>query len=113
MSSIVSDNGCFLLMMQTDGNLVLYYLVGQTRQPLWATRPYIRSMTKAVMQSDGNLVLYDSKNSPGWNSKTNNNPGAYLKIEDTGDLVIYSSSKTQLWHSNTKGQCPGSYIFFV
>lgn len=41
------------------------------------------------MQTDGNLVLYDTSGSPKWSSGTDNNPGAFLDVQDDKNLVIY------------------------
>lgn len=67
------------LVMQSDGNLVLYrtesYPPGSSATsyyPVWAsntwnmgTGPY-----RATMQGDGNFVVYDSVNRPLWSSRT-------------------------------------------
>jgi hypothetical protein len=98
-------------MMQTDGNLVLYYLVGQTRQPLWSTGTSYTLMKEAVMQYMGNLVLFDSQNRPGWSSNSEAGWGSFLKIEETGELIIYNSYHLPSWRTHTKALCPGNYFF--
>ena len=53
--SLFSPNGQFELIMQSDGNLVLYRVANQ--HPLWATGTKGQDVLRAIMQSDGNLVL--------------------------------------------------------
>ncbi len=56
--SIHSADGRFTLLMQADGNLVLY---GPGNQALWASGSSGHTdVWDAVMQSDGNLVVYDA-----------------------------------------------------
>jgi len=101
-SSLSSNNGTFVLKMQSDGNLVLYTDAGV---PLWASNTNGTSTGNyAVMQSDGNLVVYSSTHQPLWASNTSGNPGAKLVMQDDGNLVIYSATGTPLWASNTAGQ---------
>lgn len=88
--SLQSDSQLYTLILQTDGNVVLY---DRNSQPLWSTGTG-GSITPRnfVMQTDGNLVLYDANGLPKWASGTDNNPGAFLNIQDDGNLVIYRSN---------------------
>jgi len=91
----------FHLVMQGDGNLVLYQgLPGQSMTALWSTGTWGTSGNTAVMQTDGNFVLYDSTNGALWSSGTWNNSGAYLAVQNDGNVVVYKNS-TPLWASNT------------
>lgn len=98
--SIRSANGQLQLILQTDGNLVLY----RGSVPLWNSntwgRPYI---TRCILQSDGNLVLYDNNGTPYWDSRTSNRPGAYLILQDDANLVVYQGGGAA-WASNTSGR---------
>ena len=90
------------LVMQGDGNLVIYkynYLTKATEGALWATGTNPSSNAKATFQGDGNLVIYSGGN-PLWATGTNPN-GSVLKLQDDGDLVIYNSSGNALWTSGT------------
>src|SRR5207237_2512941 len=51
-----SQDGRFDLIMQGDGNLVLYRR--SDSKPLWASNTNGKGATFAVMQGDGNFVLY-------------------------------------------------------
>src|SRR5581483_5427267 len=69
--SVKSCDGRFSLVMQTDGNLVLY----QGSRALWATgtngQGYI-----AIMQGDGNFVEYAADGRALFSSRTNGHSGA-------------------------------------
>ena len=102
-----SPSGRFHLLLQTDGNLVLYDGSPSGQNAIWATNtwtlPADRSPTHADMQTDGNLVLYNDANQPAWaagvSGSTFVNP--YLQVQDDGNLVIYHNGRTPLWASGT------------
>jgi hypothetical protein len=94
--TILSNNRQYTLILQHDGNLVLYRSGGG---PLWATWTQGKPVTKAVMQTDGNFVLYDNLNRAVWASWTHGKPGSYLIVQDDGNVVIYSPTAT--WNSGT------------
>lgn len=97
--SITSTNGQFRLILQSDGNLVLYATaVGATWASNTAGHPNVWDV---VMQADGNLVVYDLRGKALWASNTNGHPGAYLIVQNDGNLVIYDSANRPLWASNT------------
>ncbi len=81
-----SANGQYRLILQRDGNLVLY---GQRKQPVWATNTQGTPVVRCVMQTDGNLVLYAPGEQSVWNSGTQERPGSFLWLQDSGSLVIY------------------------
>ena len=84
-----SNNQLHTLIMQADGNVVLY---NQQSQPLWSTDTGgLITPGHFAMQADGNLVLYDTDGSAKWVSNTYGNPGAFLNIQDDGNLVVYRS----------------------
>lgn len=87
----------YSLVMQVDGNLVLYDGV----VALWATRTTGGADRKAVMQRDGNFVVYNSAGRALWASRTYGHPGAYLVLQDDGNLVIYATSGRPLWATGT------------
>lgn len=94
--SIVSADDRYALIMQADGNLVLY---GPTGAALWNSKT-AGTGHHAVMQADGNLVVYDANNVARWNSGTFNKPGAHLQLQPDGNLVIYKDNQA-LWNSGT------------
>ena len=116
--SMQSDNKLHTLIMQPDGNVVLY---DQRNQPLWATNTGGRiTPGRFIMQTDGNLVLYDSNGKPRWASNTCNSPGAFLNVQDDGNLVVYragsqtetadnalwASGSNDIWASRSKDIAP-------
>ena len=99
--AVTSCDGRFQLVMQADGNLVMYqHGVGA----VWATGTHGHGATRATMQDDGNLVLYTAANHAVWASGTHGQPGAALAVQSDGNLVIYGVGRA-LWASGT-AECP-------
>lgn len=80
------------LIMQPDGNLVLY---DNRNRPLWASGSwdYFQSneFYYCIIQSDGNLVIYNNKHKPKWATDTWNpmdNVQYQLTIKDNGLISI-------------------------
>lgn len=82
---IQSADGKYKLIMQGDGNLVMYRADWSVR---WS--PMTNRGSFAVMQSDGNFVVYASGNVPLWHTGTYGGifGNYYLTIHDDGDLSI-------------------------
>ncbi|MBN2494587.1 MAG: N-acetylmuramoyl-L-alanine amidase, partial [Deltaproteobacteria bacterium] len=97
--SVESCDGRFELVLQGDGNLVLYR--GETA--LWATGTCGQEGQILKMQPDGNLVLYTRSGTPIWNAGTVGHPGAWLAVQTDGNLVIYPgpSMSNAVWSSGT------------
>lgn len=87
----------FTLVMQYEGNLVLY--MGKT--PLWATDTVGRKTASAIMQRDGNFVLYDADQKPLWATSTRDDSGAYIAVQNDGNLVLCTASGRPIWASHT------------
>jgi hypothetical protein len=98
--SLASCNGDYSLIMQGDGNLVLY----QGSTALWASNTVGSGADEAILQGDGNFVLYTSSGTPVWASNTAGNTGAYLNVQNDGNVVIYSASGAALWSTGTAGK---------
>jgi hypothetical protein len=97
---LVSSNGKARLLMQSDGNLVLYRV--SDNRALWASGTYGKPMTQALMQTDGNFVGYNSgKTIAYWSSHTYGFPGASVVLGDDGNLLVVLPSGAVLWASNT------------
>ncbi|WP_307782033.1 protein kinase [Streptomyces sp. MBT65] len=84
------------LIMQPDGNLVLYDAAGTAH---WASRTQGEGNT-AVLQEDGNLVVYDAQHQALWSSNTEGADGATLKVLETGNMVIATDTRI-VWQTNT------------
>jgi hypothetical protein len=82
--SLTSDDGRFTLILQGDGNLVLYQ---DGRGALWSTQTDGRAVEYVVMQGDGNFVLYGTGGDAIWASGTNGNPGSYLVVQSENKAV--------------------------
>jgi hypothetical protein len=95
---LVSDDGRFQLIMQSDGNLVLYRVANH--HALWATGTNGQDAMGAFMQTDGNLVLYNFGGRPIWASNTAGKQGSFLVLQSDGNLVIYQPD-IPVWASGT------------
>ncbi|MER5405930.1 protein kinase [Streptomyces sp. NPDC002769] len=84
------------LIMQTDGNLVLYDESGKAR---WASRTQGPGNT-AVFQEDGNLVVYSAQAKPVWASNSQGANGATLKVLEDGNMVIATDDRIA-WQTGT------------
>jgi len=84
------------LIMQTDGNLVLYDKDGTAH---WASQTSGEGNT-AVFQADGNLVVYNAQTQPVWASNTGGANGATLKVLEDGNMVIATDGGV-VWQTNT------------
>jgi hypothetical protein len=92
--SVTSCNGAYALVMQGDGNLVVY---GSGGVAGWNTRTFGTGFLLA-MQTDGNLVIYAGPTAK-WDAHTNGHPGAVAKLEDDGRVTIRSAAGAPLWSS--------------
>ncbi len=88
----------YSLVMQNDGNLVIYDSNGR---PIWSSGTGGNTGDTLVMQNDGNLVIYSWQGIPIWSSGTSSNKNDSLVLENNGNLVIYNMSGRAIWNSNT------------
>jgi len=97
-SSLISENGLYILNMQTDGNLVLYDLTNGTSNAtaLWVTNTS-GNVAQFEFQSDGNLVVSSQNNSALWTSATENLGGVELRLQNDGNLVLYDINDNSVW----------------
>lgn len=102
------------LVMQTDGNLVLYHVTGGDGKggALWQSGTSGNPGAFARMQSDGNFVVYKKGtvgNDPSgalWASGTYQNTDARLDLQSDANLVVYTKNGGHglggaLWYSDT------------
>ncbi|KAM0419088.1 hypothetical protein ACHAPT_012027 [Fusarium lateritium] len=98
--SIKSPNGNYDLVLQGDGNFVVYAPAGR---PLWATNTtdWPQPVT-CILETDGNLRLLDQYNQESWSSGTGGqgNATSLLIIQDDGNVIITTDGKT-IWSTNT------------
>lgn len=101
---IESANQCFRLILQRDGNLVIYR--NRDNHPTWATNTMHSGTVRAIMQHDGNFVLYNHHSQATWASGTSWSPSAWLILQNDGNLVIYKEGTWHpIWASNTVTDC--------
>lgn len=93
--SLTSNNGAYRLVLQDDGNLVLY--AGE--QSVWATATDGQDVQRAEVQEDGNFVLY-TPDKPVWASQTAGADNVRLVLQDDRNLVLYSGDDAK-WSSET------------
>ncbi|MFE5813827.1 mannose-binding protein [Streptomyces sp. NPDC056479] len=72
------------MVMQTDGNLVVYNEQGN---PIWASMTF-GANHRAIFQQDGNLVIHDGDDRPIWASQTWGHEGAQLVLRSDAKVVI-------------------------
>jgi len=105
--SIQSGDGRYSLVLQGDGNLVLYDTAAASdlwsATAMWATNTAGKNVTHAIMQHDGNFVLYDGAEKV-WATDTHGNDGAHLRIQNDGNVVIYAADGEEaIWSTGTEG----------
>jgi len=95
---LLSGDERYRLILQSDGNLVLY----SSTKAIWASWTVGKGGIRLVMQGDGNLVLYDKNGFPVWNSGTAKEGKSSLYMQNDGNLVIYGP-QGYTWASWTVG----------
>ncbi|HET8979766.1 MAG TPA: hypothetical protein VFN87_16520 [Solirubrobacteraceae bacterium] len=122
-SNSPAASGCPRLVLQDDGNLVIY-----TDKAIWAAGSRVNRLNggdvlrpgwsiysigpedyRLTMGTGGRLVLYDAAGRDLWNTPTFHHPGAYAAMQTDGNLVVYSPSGYALWSTATNGH-PGARL---
>jgi hypothetical protein len=93
---------CNMLVLQSDGNLVLYGENGTIA--LWSSDTWNSGSNRLIMQSDGNLVLYNNEGAV-WSSGTTGQGANRLVVQDDGNLVLYTAQNVAIWATNTNYNC--------
>lgn len=90
---LVSANGEYRFVMQTDGNLVFY----RGSAALWTSETNGHPGADAFLQRDGNFVIYFDRRAI-WESGTDRGGSAanFLCVQNDGNVVIYNGH-TALW----------------
>ncbi|WP_051969850.1 glycoside hydrolase domain-containing protein [Kitasatospora azatica] len=118
------NSGAYLVM-QRDGNLVIYRADGVA---IWSTYSSGRPGSWLSVQDDGNVVLYGSNGGPIWSTDAYRVPSTFtagqglkpgrwtesalirVVVQQDGNLVIYRKRDgAVLWTPNTWGN-PGAYL---
>jgi nucleoid-associated protein YgaU len=93
---LTSSNGAYEVVLQDDGNLVLY----AAETAVWSTETNGQNVVRAEVQEDGNFVLY-TPDKPVWHSDTKGAKDVRLILQDDRNLVLYGFDGVA-WASNTK-----------
>jgi hypothetical protein len=94
---IVSPNGRYILVMQGDGNLVMY----SKGRALWSSGTNRNNGAYLGIQGDGNMVIYKSdRRTPIWSTGTVGD-ASKLVVQDDGNIVAYNNKGNARWASNT------------
>jgi hypothetical protein len=123
--SLFSPLGGFRLVLQDDGNLVLYVIddmqipwdaasivyhelsiLSIYHDAIWSSQTHVREhdagpAAYCLMKDDGNFIIYDEDDKPCFQSGTKGNPGAFLRCQDDGNLVIYTRDNKAIWQTKT------------
>ena len=90
------ENATRKLIMQPDGNLVVYDEQGHAR---WASQTFGENYT-AQFQEDGNLVVYAPGHKAMWASNTQGHEGSVLLLLENGNMVVQHGSDV-LWQAGS------------
>ncbi|MFD8479058.1 hypothetical protein [Kitasatospora sp. NPDC059673] len=108
MSGQSMKSGDSVLVMQADGNLVLYVESStgvRISTALWSTGTYGNPGAYAFMQPDGNLVVYKQGSTADadalWSSKTWGTPGGHLTLNWGGMTIWPARGGNAAWESRT------------
>ncbi|XP_058499633.1 B-type lectin plumieribetin-like isoform X1 [Solea solea] len=83
---LMSLNGNYQAILQTDGNFVIYKWT-----PTWASSTNTEDTLRLLLQPDNNLVIYNNKGAAVWASGTHSNSHTQrmrLTMQNDGRLVL-------------------------
>ncbi|GGP55466.1 hypothetical protein [Streptomyces melanogenes] len=83
-----NDQRIYRLIMQWDGNLVLYKTYQGNQTVCWASHTWGSDAVHAVYQTDGNFVLYTAGGTVPWASNTVGKGGQTVNINNFGGLYV-------------------------
>lgn len=100
---IMSPAGRYVLVLQSDGNLVLY----SGTRALWASGTGGLAVDYVKAQSDGNMVIYGPQGGV-WGTNTAGQGGSAteLRIQDDGNVVMSNGSAGPFWATGTSTSTP-------
>lgn len=105
-SLLVSPNRRYHLVVQTDGNLVVYDGAPGSN-PLWASNTNGKGQQpfRLSMQLDQHLCLYDGTNKCVWASGVygKGQGAASAVLQDDGNFCVYDSTHKAMWCTRTNG----------
>ena len=93
--AILSADGRYAVVMQSDGNLVEYTFGPRA---VWASGTPGHPGAFVVMQADGNLVIYQGQ-TPIWNTGTWGRGPSFAVVQTDNNFVVYTVGGTPTWAS--------------
>jgi len=94
---LLSKDGRFKFLMQSDGNFVLYK---NGTQAIWSSKSWGKPVNYCELKTDGNMTLMDNNRVVYWQSYTKAFPGGFLVLQDDANAVIYQNG-VKRWGTNT------------
>src|SRR5579875_1548958 len=83
--ALASDDGHYVLTMQSDGNLVLYRVnAPASLSALWSSHTSRDVGDHAALQADGNLGVFDASGQTIWSSNSYSPGCTNLDLQDDG-----------------------------
>lgn len=101
--TVTSADDRYRLVMQSDGNAVVY---APNRRPIWSSGTYRFSGSRFVMQPDGNMVVYAPSGAVVWHSATAGSGGVRVTVQVDGNLVEYRADARPVWWSGSDPALP-------
>jgi hypothetical protein len=95
-------NGNHKLVMQHDGNLVLYNIKDNKNTPIWSTGTYTHGNDCYLAMENNNLVVYNKYNKPIWSTNIPKKPfsSKYFLGLEQDTLFIGNNTRNILWANN-------------
>jgi hypothetical protein len=93
---LVSRNGWVRLVLEPNGDLVLYRT--QVQRRLWSSGT--TGVDRVRMEANGDLVAASAQGTQ-WHSDTDGNPGAHAVLGDDGNFAVYDTLENPLWSTGT------------
>lgn len=110
LGGLTSKNKCFNLVMQNDGNLVIYDNAAKAAQWNSGTAEQVNAY-KVTFQRDGNFVMYTRDNEVIWKAEnTDRKGGKFVIIQNDGNLVMYNNQRKPIWATNTSRNIPQNKV---
>lgn len=98
--AIMSNDGRFRAVMQSDGNFVIY----DFGSAIWSTQTFGSGLRAVHQKDDGNFVIYNGDTAvwaSSWHGQTQFGTGFRLLMQGDGNLVNRNAANEAVWASGT------------